>query len=326
MYIESKKRPAFHLKTLGSKHFRIMLQTQDRLQTNNVQVIGQYGAQSFGFSANTLPAYRESLEAAHGFCTSLSRSMDGHVYCLNDINRTCDKITYDCCSLLSPHSAKILGQRRIDECLSNHLDQLTLKNGGSIPKLIDSLEILSDYPQAQALLELRGEGVAKDVVKILQASFADNIIQQQQIMIVGFEPATLQTFRSKFSDIKIALQLFPENFPRSVKLYPWSVKDFSCYIPFKKNVLESPLMKRLSPDIFLLDITTIRENTVQAIHRAYKDSKIGVWFDQEPPCNDSFALFERLKNNVIAPHISCVLTQTPRQMYKLLQYEGISLR
>ena len=113
----------------------------------------------------------------------------------------------------------------------------------------------------------------------------------------------------------------PENFSRGVRLYPCSVRDFSCYVPFSNSVLESPLTKRASPDLFGLEISSIRENTIRKLSRLYPESRILIWQDKEPRPKENVALRQRLQNALISPAIYGILTKYPRQMSETLQQE-----
>ena len=290
-----------------------------------VKVIGHHGAHSLGFSPNTLSAFNEALETGNGFCTPLAKSMDGEVFCIDDITRCGQDVAYNLRDKLCDKSAAILGHRRFNECMADEIKNFRYKNGALIPTLGESLDLLRPHPGSQIFLKLRGEDVAKDTLKTLQATFVQTSISPEQVIVCGYEPATLQAFRSSFGKLKICLIFYPETFPQGVKLYPWSVKDYSCYKPFRASVLDSPLMKRLKPDLFSLEVTTIRESTVRAILRKYNTAKIALWFDNEPRPDKSFALLERMKNGIISPYINHVITKYPRQMTRFLKEEGITL-
>lgn len=290
-----------------------------------VKVIGHHGAHSLGFSPNTLSAFNEALETGNGFCTSLAKSMDGEVFCIDDITRCGQDVAYNLRDKLCDKSAAILGHRRFNECMADEIKNFRYKNGALIPTLGESLDLLRPYPGSQIFLKLRGEDVSKDTLKTLQGTFAQTFISPEQVIVCGYEPATLQAFRSSFGKLKTCLTLYPETFPQGVKLYPWSIKDYSCYQPFRASALDSPLMQRLKPDLFSLEVTTIRESTVRAIIRKYNTAKITLWFDNEPRPDESFALLERMKNGIISPYINHVITKYPRQMTRFLKEEGITL-
>lgn len=288
-----------------------------------VKIIGQNGAQSLGFTPNTLSALREALESGDGVLSSLSQSMDGTLYCVKDIAREGEAVFYSLAKMLSEESAQQIGARRIDELMSEEIDVLTYRNGEKIQKLDGLLDMVKTYPERTVFLKLRGESAIKPLCKKLKARFETSPALRKKLVVSGFDSATLQTIRSQYPEIPTALHLFPETFSRGIKLYPWSNRDYSCYIPYNADSLKSPLMQRLSPDIFGMEITAIRESTIRSIIREYKHAKIAVWFEKEPRPDDNFALLERLKNDVISPYIDYVFTKYPRQLTTLLYKDGL---
>lgn len=288
-----------------------------------VKIIGHHGAQSLGFTPNTFSAFGEALETAHGFTAPLSRSMDSVVFCIEDVVRDNTDISYNLKAQLSDDSAYHLGDRRLDQVMADEASGFVRKNGGKMPKLQDVCQLARRYPDADFIFKLRGENSAKDTSKTLLDISTHSPNMLKQIVLIGYDPATLQTFRVKFPMIRVCMMLYPETFPKGIKLYPWSIRDFSCYSPFNQGALESPLMKRLEPEIFALELSCLRESTVRNLIRQYNRAKVMLWFDNEVRPEDNFALIQRLRNKVIAPHISHVLTKYPRQMVSVLGKEGI---
>lgn len=287
-----------------------------------VKILGHYGAQSLGFTANTIPAFGEALEVHQektigqegGFLTCLSRSLDGEIYCVADIRRDNHQVHYALPDILSEDSAAQLGGRRLDECMKDEISGFFLKNGDRLVRLPEALECLKSYPNADVMLQLRGEDISKDVIRALGDYFGADPMLRNQIMIGGYDVMSIQAVKSAFPDLRCAVHFYPENFPKGVKLYPWSNRAFGCYLPYKAETLESPLMRRLCPDYLVLEATAVRENTIRSILRQYKSVKIALWVENEPKPEENFALLERLKNPVISPHIAFVISKYPRQL------------
>lgn len=291
-----------------------------------VKVIGQSGASSLGFTPNTIGAFSEALECAQGFSASLTSSVDGTVFCIEDIVRNDDHVEYNLEPLLSEDSFYKLGHRRIDEVMADEVSSLRLKNGEKIVSLNDVLPLLKTYPNARALLKLRGACVVKDTISTLKTALENNHIRDNQIIVMGYDPASLQAFRTHLPNVRVGIIFFQETFPRGVKLFPWSTSNYSCYIPYKAEALESPILKRLNPDIFVLEVTTLRESVLRTLQRHYKGATLALWYDKEPHPEEGFPLLERLKNEVTSPHIRHVLTKTPRQLVSYLKKQGIRFR
>lgn len=279
-----------------------------------VKIIGESGAASLGFSPNTLSAFHEALESADGLSTHLSISSDGELFCVKDITRQGSRISYDIKSHLDDKSIELLGERQLKDCMAKEIESFRTKNGAQIPNLESLLNIFKNYHHKTLILHTRGENSPKALQRFLSEKEIKLSHNFNEILSIGYEAYDLTYLKYNAPRLKSGLKLYPERYESGIRLFPWSHKNFGSCLVYRPEIFDKDIIKKMSPDYFALEIASVRDNTIRHIKRRYPKAQIALWFDQEPKPDDGYALLERLKNEIIGPHISYAMTKYPRAL------------
>jgi len=160
-------------------------------------IIGHRGCSYKGFNQNTIRCYKKIIdEGAKAFEFDVQLTKDNHLVVVHNLNLS--KVS---------NGSGYIAQTTLEEIKKLYAG--SLKNGkDSIPTLIDVLELVSSYSKKVRPvmhLELKGDNTGLTTAKIIKDYIDKKLVDIDDFLISSFNWAELDSVKSYYPDIKIAL-------------------------------------------------------------------------------------------------------------------------
>jgi glycerophosphoryl diester phosphodiesterase len=277
-----------------------------------MKILGHRGCRSCGFFENSPSAFAEALSCCDGLETDASLTSDGRVFLVHDTARPLHgDVAYVLANHFDNDSRETIGERKLFEISSAEASSLVLKNREIFPSLQTLFSLSRSYPDTTLNIELKADHTALPVLAELDGAVSRGDVRRNQIILSSFNHPLLAQARAAAPDIRIGVLYALETQTRG-SLYPWCDDEAKAYEPFAPDCLLDPLLEKIKPDFFNLEISSIRPDTVNAIRNSFDNVQIIGWTAGEKPPEENPAMIQKLRDPAIASMMYAMITDYPR--------------
>jgi glycerophosphoryl diester phosphodiesterase len=276
---------------------------------------------------NSLQAYREALESCAGVECDVVQSRQGTPYLVHD---TLFKgmVHYELRAQLNSQSQAAIGQKFIYQMDDSEIDALSLKDGQSIPRLRQLLEMMPQFPERILNLELKGPSTVDVTVRTVERAIRDGLLTPEQIVFSSFNFPALRHLRGQVGHrYKISAIFEPTDGELLNRMYPsWpNAEQDAYYIPVNETNLRRADLLDIAPDFINLEYNALTTYKLDLFERHFPSSKIILWTISEKHPSEYQGYLQMVETLSRSSRLHAVVTDFPQEMQKALQARNVSL-